>query len=135
MSWRLIEECIRVKEAYIDGMWLMPRLITDSEYVWDGVFFCRKGPLAPSVVRFSIDNSNDNLILFNGASIPIPHSLLEEPLELQLWIKTLIDEGKVQYDPLHTLTYEYLFGASASSSSIEFKDTKSLAELDALLSN
>ena len=127
---RLIEETVRIREAAVDGMWLMPRVNTDDS-IWDGIFFCRHGPLAPSVVRFSINQKT--LILFNGIQVSTPYSLLEEPLQLQLWIKSLLEGAEVQYDPLQTLTYEYLFGHQSDRSSIQFKDTKSLTELDAVL--
>ena len=127
---KVVEECIRMREAWVEGMWLMPKVPVSGFGVWDGVFFCRMGPMAPSVVRFVIDGNV--VILFNGEILNAPYTLLNEPLQLQQWIKAQIESGHVQFDPLQTLTYQSLF-AHNDNCAIHFKDKKALSELDEML--
>ena len=121
----MVEEFIRLRNMTSpDGMWLMPRV---DSHIWDAVYFCRKGPHSPSIIRFFID---DQTVMFeSGAKIKTPIKLAEDPEAFQLFIKEKCDNGEIQYDKNRSFQYDVLYASDNSESCIVFDDKISLKEL------
>jgi hypothetical protein len=120
-----VEEYIRLKNLKSpDGMWLMPHF---DSHLWEGIYFCRKGPLAPAIIRFTIDNNN--IVFDSGFRLEANLRLVEDPEAFQLYIKEKCDNGKVKYDKLTSFQYDTLYASSCKKSCIQFDDKISLKEL------
>jgi hypothetical protein len=125
MSIEVVEENIRLKNMTSpDGLWLMPH---HDSYLWSGIYFCRKGPLAPAIFRFTIDN--ETVIFDSGFKIRADLKLVDDPEGFQQFIKDNCDDGQVQYDNLASLQYDTLYDSSCKNSRIMFDDKFSLKEL------
>jgi hypothetical protein len=121
----VVEENIRLKNITSpDGLWLMPHY---NSHLWDGIYFCRKGPLAPAIFRFSIDN--ESVVFDSGFKIRSDFKLVDDPEAFQQFIKDNCDGGQVQYDNLASLQYDTLYDSSYKKSRIIFDDKFSLKEL------
>jgi hypothetical protein len=121
----VVEEYIRLKNMTSpDGMWLMPRV---NSHIWDGIYFCRKGPNSPSIMRFFIDNE---IVKFDsGAKIKASFKLAEDPEAFQSYIKEKCDRGEIQYDKIKSFEYDTLYDTEHCDTCIRFNDTFSLKEL------
>jgi hypothetical protein len=137
MKRTVAEYAVRLRDCpSVDGLYVLPRFDDNAQGLrWDGVYFCRRGPLAPSILRFVHDDASGELTILppkprqDPVRVTLGVSLLENPHDWQRTVADLFDRGAVPLqDPLSTLQYDQLYSRD-DRLSLHFSDQWSLKEL------